>query len=552
MKKILSVLFIVGIALSFVACGGDGVTTSTTTTSSTSSNTSTTAASHYPVISGATDIAITINGTFDQTAGVTASDAEDGDLTSSIIITGTVNLAAVGIYTLTYFVEDLDGNPASVTRHITVNGMDGCEIHQELIGGVCVDIEPTDIVIMHGAVYEIDPFNAEYTGTDQLARQAQQRAVEALYNVKVIYRSYPAEAAWGPSRINSIINASVAGEPLADIYWNVSDWIQQLAEADAIVDVTKYMSTHGTNIDDEYYDIGGYQGGIYGFDSNRLTVSSGLYYNADLVESLGVDNPTELYLAGDWNWSTFEDWAVQVQTLLSAQASDMYAVGGMLSYYAESMIPLNGGSLINFNTGRVSFAQNPALETYDFLTSLYSQGVFEVNPAYDAGSPEWMAGKVALHPGDLWFINADSRWGTLPFELGFVPYPVADDFAGEYASPVSAVALMSLASGLGAEKEELAFKVWNEIQLWKTPEQQITDFELSLITKFDDELYIEAYLDIYDKIYLELINAVGISAFSENGWTRNINTAIREGTARTIVDQIRPVYETALEEYLGN
>lgn len=552
MKKILAMLLIIALSVSFIAC--DKSTTSTTSTSTTriTTTTTTTALEQFPVIVGATAIAITVNDTFDRLLGVSATDAEDGNLTSSIIVTGTLTLTAVGIYTLTYSVTDSDGNLTSVIRHITVNGMDGCEVHQTLVNGICVNTPPVVIVIMHGAVYEIDPFHANYTGTEQLSRQNKQREIEALYNVIIEYRSYPAEAAWGPDRITAIINSSVAGTPLADIYWNVSDWIQQLADKDAIVDVSKYMGTYGNKIDSAYWSVGGYQGGIYGFDSYKPTVSSGLYYNADLVESLGVDNPTDLFLAGVWNWTRFETWATQVQTLLSAQASDMYAIGGMLSYYAEAMIPLNGGSLINANTGRVAFAQNPALETYDFLHNLYVKGLFELNPAYDAGSPAWMAGKVALHPGDLWFMNAESRWGNVPFEIGFVPFPVADDFTGEYVSPISGVALMTLASGLSAAKEELVFKVWNEIQLWKTPAQQIEAFEFSLITKFDDDKYIEAYLAIYDKTYLDLINAIGISAYSESGWTRNINTAIKTGTSRTVVDQIKPVYEAALEKYFGN
>ncbi len=111
---------------------------------------------------------------------------------------------------------------------------------------------------------------------------------------------------------------------------------------------------------------------------------------------------------------------------------------------------------------------------------------------------------------------------------------------------------MTVASGMDAEREELVFQVWNELQLWKTDEELADAFELTLLTKFDEDIYVEAYLEIYDKIYLDLINAIGISAYSENGWTRNINGAIREGTARTIVDQIKPIYEAALDEYFGN
>lgn len=531
MKKILGIFLVLTLAFGIVACGGgedpvdpvDPVDPDATAS-----------------ISGTADTTIDFGVVFDPLNGISATDSVDGAISNeNITVTGAVNTSSAGTYTLTYKVTGSDGKEVTATRRITVRTEDG-EVP-----------EPTEIVIMHGAPYEVDPFNEDFSGTEQLARQAKQREVEDRLNVKVIYRAYPASAAWGPDRVTAIINASVAGEPLADLYWTTSDWVQQLADANAIVPVDQYLATHGTNIHDDFKMVGEYANKVYGFGANNLTVDVGLYYNADLVSSLGVDNPSQLYLDGDWTWSEFETWAQQVQTALTAQGDDLYALGGVPSPYAESMVPLNGGSLLNANTGRVAFAQNPALETYTFLSDLWSQGLFEPNGQYDSGSPLWQAGKVAIHPGHLWFVNADNRWGGLSFELGFVPYPMADSFTGEYVSPISGVAIYNVASGMTAEREELVFQVWNELQLWKTEQELADDFELTLLTKFDDELYVEAYLDIYDSVYLELINAIGINAYSENGWRRNINLGVREGTARTEMDRIKPIYETALEDYLN-
>jgi len=539
MKKFLGFLLIAVFAVGLASCEKDPVDPIDPITTNTAS------------ISGVTEATVTVGDTFDALFGVTATDTVSGDITSSITVTGTVNLNNAGNYTLTYKVTGSDGNEITVTRSVIVLSAEGCPVNQEKVNGVCVQIPPTEIVIMHGAPYEVDPFHADYTGTEQLIKQQRQRAVEEQYNVKVIYRAYPANAPWGPDRVTAIIQSSVSGDQLADIYWSTSDWIQALANGDAIVPIDQYLSTFGKDISPSYLEVGSYQGHNYGFENGNLTVDVGLYYNASLIDNLGVDNPTELYLDGLWTWSRFDTWATQVQTMLTAQGNDGHALGGMLSYYAESMIPLNGGSLINANTGRVSFAQNPALETYTFINSLYTKGLFELTPQYDAGSPEWMAGKVAIHPGSLWFVNADNRWGSIAFELGFVPYPRSDSYTGDYASPVSGVAIYHIASGMTPEKEALVFQVWNELQLWKTDEQLRDAFELSLMTKFDDEIYVEAYLDIYDKTYLDLCNAIGISAYSENGWRRNVNLAIREGTARTVMDQIKPIYEAALEAYLN-
>ncbi|MCF7925542.1 MAG: extracellular solute-binding protein [Candidatus Izimaplasma sp.] len=506
----------------------------------------------YPVFSGVEDLEITIGDSFDPLSDVTASDEEDGNLTSSIAISGTVDTDAVGIYTIEYTVTDSDSNVTTVERDVSVIGLDGCAVHYTLIDGTCIKNDPEVITILHGAVYEIDPFHEAYTGTDQLERQQLQEDVEAQYNVIINYENYSSSAAWGPARTQAIINASVAGDPLGDIYWVTSDWIQELVKGNAVANVTPYLNTVGQNIDQAWHDIGEYQDAVYGFESYKPSIDTGLYYNADLIDSLGVENPSDLYLDGQWNWSKFEAWATQVQTALSGQPDDMYALGGMFSYYANAMTTLNGGSLINKQTERVAFAQNPALETYDFLTTLHEKGLFEPSPQYDSGSALWQTGKVAMHPGSLWFLTAENRWGTLEFEIGFVPYPAADDYQDDYISPINGVAIMTMASGMEPDREALVFEVWNELQLWKSDTEADTDFATVLMTKFDEQKYIDAYIDVYDKVYLDLINAIGIGAYSENGWARNINIAIREGNARTTVDTIKPIYEAALLDYLGD
>lgn len=54
-------------------------------------------------------------------AGATATDEEDGTITSRIVVTGTVNTAVIGVYTLTYNVTDSSGNAAQpVVRTVRV------------------------------------------------------------------------------------------------------------------------------------------------------------------------------------------------------------------------------------------------------------------------------------------------------------------------------------------------------------------------------------------------------------------------------------------------
>lgn len=73
-----------------------------------------------PVIH-ATDKTITVGDTFDPKAGVTAKDAEDGDLTNKIeVVKNTVDTKKAGKYEVTYKVTDSDGATRTKTIKVTV------------------------------------------------------------------------------------------------------------------------------------------------------------------------------------------------------------------------------------------------------------------------------------------------------------------------------------------------------------------------------------------------------------------------------------------------
>ncbi len=77
-----------------------------------------------PVISGASNTGIPVGSSFDPMSGVTATDNKDGDITSRVAHSGTVNTAVPGTYPVTYTVSDAAGNVTTVTRTITVTTTD--------------------------------------------------------------------------------------------------------------------------------------------------------------------------------------------------------------------------------------------------------------------------------------------------------------------------------------------------------------------------------------------------------------------------------------------
>lgn len=70
-------------------------------------------------ISGANPVNVDLGTTYND-AGASATDANDGDLTSSITVSSNVDTNTVGTYTVTYTVSDAAGNQATETRTVNV------------------------------------------------------------------------------------------------------------------------------------------------------------------------------------------------------------------------------------------------------------------------------------------------------------------------------------------------------------------------------------------------------------------------------------------------
>lgn len=73
-----------------------------------------------PVLTVPAGTEVAYGSSFDPLTGVSATDGVDGDLTSAITVTGTVNTSVLGDYNLTYAVADAAGNSATQTRTVKV------------------------------------------------------------------------------------------------------------------------------------------------------------------------------------------------------------------------------------------------------------------------------------------------------------------------------------------------------------------------------------------------------------------------------------------------
>lgn len=494
-------------------------------------------------ILGATSLSLTVGSSFDPKEGVTARDSYGSLRASDIKVEGTVDTSTVGEYKLTYKIVGTFNVEYEIIRVVNVV--------PPLTG-------TQKIYFMAGDVKEYDPFHADYSGRNQKEMQDLQLAAEEKHNVKIYYVPYPDNAAWGPARVNAMIQAQINGKPLADVYYHISsDWIPSLVNGGAIGAVDEFLEPGaiGENINPTVRQASQYARKTYGFSAGGLSIESGFYYNSDLAAGIGLENPTDMYLDGRWTWDNFYNWAVQARAALK---SGEYVLGGSLTYYAENLVPLNGGEFINEERQQVLFNRAEALEAYNYIKKLYDAQLFEPNRAYDAGSVEWKSGKVLFHPGHFWFLGASNRWGgegdkkALNFKLGFVPFPMNDEYkanGGEYRSPVYGPSFPVMAGGLTQQKKELVFNVWYDLQRWVSKEQGEREFKNILKERLEGDNYVDAYLQVYDKAYRSILTSL-IGRYSTGSYSGAINTGIPQGTFQTLLRESQPAYEAELKKYL--
>ncbi|WP_194436852.1 immunoglobulin-like domain-containing protein [Vibrio fluminensis] len=136
-----------------------------------------------PVFKGLTDVRVLHGTSFNELAGISASDKEDGDLTGSIVVEGVVDTNRIGTYVLTYRVQDSDGNETVKARSVDVYSQKpvfagvadttvlvGAEFDR-LVGVKATDAEDGDLTAEIRVVGEVDTaitgnYTLQYSVTD--------------------------------------------------------------------------------------------------------------------------------------------------------------------------------------------------------------------------------------------------------------------------------------------------------------------------------------------------------------------------------------------------
>ena len=159
-----------------------------------------------------------------------------------------------------------------------------------------------------------------------------------------------------------------------------------------------------------------------------VTAEAVVIYNKATIEANGLDDPWDLYEAGEWNWDTFKQMLLDFVD----EDSDQWGLDGFwaekalfLSAGVPSVQSVDGNLVCNINDATVEKAMN-------YQYDLYTNGlVFPREQFAWAEQPSFMGeGRQLFYICGAWTVQAaPETWSTSidPEDLGLAPVPSPAD-----------------------------------------------------------------------------------------------------------------------------
>ncbi len=181
-----------------------------------------------------------------------------------------------------------------------------------------------------------------------------------------------------------------------------------------------------------------------------VTPEQVLIYNKETIESNGLDDPWELYEAGNWNWETFKSMLLEFVD----PDADQY---GLDNWFNEKALHLSAGvPTVSAVDGHVVCNINdPTIEkAMNFQYELYQNGLVLNTELFNWSiQPQFMGeGKELFWLNGTWGIEGDpSTWSIQvdPENIGIAPVP-----SPEGSDPYQSVSVQGYALCEGAQNPQ--------------------------------------------------------------------------------------------------
>ena len=407
-----------------------------------------------PVITltGTSIIDIEIGGVFID-PGATATDATDGDLTSSVAISGIVDTSTAGTYTIVYSITDSDGNFSSIIRIIVVS-LDVPPIIT-LTGSSTIILTLGDIFTDPGATAKdnIDgdlTFSVTTSGTVDTSNVGTYTIVysvlDSVGNLTSETRTVIVEEVliYFENGTCTCPNATVGDtEVINGVTYTLVD------NSSIITQITasnfNLCTTQVTDMTELFEDNNSFNSDIRFWDTSNVTAMQNMFYNANsfnqdigIWNTSNVTNMSSMFSGansfnqdiGSWNTSNVVSIAYMFRNTTSfnqdigswntANVTNMYSLfqgAELFNNYIGDWNTSNVASMRNIFLGATSFNQD--IGSWDTSNLSIMFGMFFNASSFNQDLTNWCVNNFSSEPDDFATnspLTEDNRpiWGTCP------------------------------------------------------------------------------------------------------------------------------------------
>ena len=267
-----------------------------------------------------------------------------------------------------------------------------------------------------------DPKPAGNT-VDEQARLDKIAELEQKYNFTFEWINIPYE-----EYLDKLTTSTLAGEPFADIAIIEYRQVLPLIKQGLVLPISEFTSaTDDINNEQRLLrKLPAIGGDEYAFAEPGVSVV-GVFYNRDLVKRLGVQDPQELFEAGQWNWESFLDLAKQAtRDTDNDGVIDTFGYAGWHADAARHFAVTNGVTFVNEDL-TLGMNDPRMVEALEFVNRLYN-----VENVVKVKTGDWTEGDTFKDGDVLMSINFDWNMGDLSFEVGVVPNPPGPQSDGKH------------------------------------------------------------------------------------------------------------------------
>ena len=286
-----------------------------------------------------------------------------------------------------------------------------------------------------------DPATGEYAmKNDREAALAAMQKVKDELNVEIQWVQFPGDTT------EVLLQSVMAGDPIADVvnlYANSQGTILGQNVLQPLDDYMEYFSKDAeipAKIYGKQYFIE-----VSGGHTHPL---SPLFYNIDYIEQVDAlkENgktvyPTDLYKAGKWTWSVFEDYLTKINAhYANSQAPERpeKRIDAYRTDYTETLIEAMhsaGGSI--YGADGLGVESEGTKQAVAYVEGLINKGLLQCeveegtsNNSYNAqGAPFEMGESVFTNIEDWRSDGAAAKAAERGQSLGFIPFPRPDSMA---------------------------------------------------------------------------------------------------------------------------